>query len=326
MMNDHDPAAEHRRAQASQWFARLKSLPVSKGTLADFFEWSRDPANAEAFAEVESLWDDTNRIADRPSILRLTAEAHARTRPSRAGRSLRPLLVMGAGVLLAILVAGWWIFDVERAQDFATVTGEQKALALSDGSHVQLDTQTRLNALMKDGTRQIRLEQGQAMFDVAHDRARPFRVSAGNVEVEATGTKFDVRFVGGVTRVALFEGGVNIHMQGRETVHLSPGEMWSSQSAPAASISQLDLRRASAWTQGRVIFDDTPLSQAISEINRYTPHKVILAAPGRADDPISGSFKTGNPSGFLKAVAALLSLRVEQQPSGEYLLRERHSS
>lgn len=327
MMNGHDPAAEHRRAQATQWFARLKSVPVSKGTLEDFFEWRRDPANAEAFAEVESLWTDSARVGDRPAILRLTAAAYARVGGSHgARRSLRPLLATGFCVLLAILVAGWWIFRPDRAEDFATVIGEQKALALSDGSSVRLDTQTRLNALMEDGARQIRLEQGQAMFDVAHDKARPFRVSAGDVEVEATGTRFDVRFVDGVTRVALFEGGVDIRVKGREAVHLSPGELWSSKPVHAQSVSSLDVRRASAWTQGRVIFDGTPLSEAIAEINRYTPNKLVLAASVRAHEPISGSFKTGDPSGFLKAVAALLSLDVDRQENGDFLLRERRPS
>jgi len=327
MMDEHDPSAAHRRAQAAQWFARLKSVPVSKGTLEDFFEWRREPANAEAFAEAESLWNDTARVGDRPAILRLTADAYARAdTPVSCRRTVRPLLVMGMGVLLAVLVAGWWMFRSDRAQDFATVIGEQKALELSDGSQVRLDTETRLNARMEDGTRQIRLDRGQAMFQVAHDRARPFSVKAGDVEVEATGTKFDVRFVDGVTRVSLFEGGVDIRVEGRKTVRLSPGEMWSSQPSRAPSVTTLDVLRASAWTQGRVVFDATPLSEAIAEINRYTPNKVVLRDTARADDPISGSFKTGDPSGFLKAVGALLSLGVERQANGNFLLGERHPS
>ncbi|WP_422932296.1 FecR family protein [Sphingobium cupriresistens] len=326
-MDEHDPTAEHRRAQAAQWFARLKSLPVSKGTLEDFFDWRRDPANAEAFAEAESLWHDAGRQGDSPAILRLTAEAYARAGATpRPRRSMRSLLAIGAGVLFAMLVASWWIFQVDRPQQFATLTGEQRAVALSDGSQVRLDTETRLNTRMEDDTRQIRLDQGQAMFEVAHDRARPFRVKAGDVEVEATGTKFDVRFVDGVTRVSLFEGGVDIREAGRDVIHLSPGEMWSSKATRAASITSLDVRRASAWTQGRLIFEATPLSEAISEINRYTQNKVVLGATARAREPISGSFKTGDPSGFLKAVAALLSLDFERQENGTFLLRDRRPS
>ena len=327
MMDDHDPTAERRRAQASQWFARLKSLPVSRGTLEDFFDWRRDPANAEAFAEAESLWHDAGRHGDSPAILRLTAEAYARAGATpRPRRSMRSLLAMGAGALFAMLVASWWIFHVDRPQQFATLTGEQRAVALSDGSQVRLDTQTRLNTQMKDDARQIRLDQGQAMFEVAHDRARPFRVKAGDVEVEATGTKFDVRFVDGVTRVSLFEGGVDIREAGRDVIHLSPGEMWSSKATHAARVSSLDVRRASAWTQGRLIFEATPLSEAIFEINRYTQNKVVLGATTRAREPISGSFKTGDPSGFLKAVAALLSLDFERQENGTFLLRDRRPS
>lgn len=327
MMDEREPDAEHRRAQAAQWFARLKTVPVSRRTLEDFFDWRRDPANAEAFTQAESLWNETGRISDRPAILRLTEEAYALGgAPDRQRRSLRPVLGLAMAVVFAILVASWWISRSDQEQDFATVIGEQKALALSDGSQVRLDTQTRLNARMKRASRHIRLEQGRAMFDVAHDHDRPFRVEAGNVEVEATGTKFDVRFVNGVTHVALFEGGVDIKVNGREAVHLGPGQMWSSEPARAKKIMAMDARRASAWTQGRVIFDATPLSEAIAEINRYTPNKLVLAARGRSDERISGSFTTGDPSGFLKAVSAMLSLEIERQPDGQVLLRDPASS
>lgn len=327
MMDEREPDAEHRRAQAAQWFARLKTVPVSKRTLEDFFEWRRDPANAEAFTRAESLWNETGRISDRPAILRLTQETYARGgTPVRQKRALRPIFGLAMAAVLAILVASWWIHRLGRVQDFATSTGEQKALALSDGSQVRLDTQTRLNARMERASRHVRLEQGQAMFEVAHDQKRPFRVEAGNVEVEATGTKFDVRFVNGVTHVALFEGGVDIRVNGREAVHLGPGEMWSSEPARGRKIMTMDARRASAWTQGRVIFDATPLSEAIAEINRYTPNKLVLAAPDRRHERISGSFTTGDPSGFLKAVSALLSLEIEKQPDGQFLLREPTSS
>lgn len=327
MMDEHDPAQEHRRAQASQWLARLKSVPVSKGTLDAFFEWRRDPANAEAFAQAESLWNEIGRSGDRPALLRLTQEAYLRTGAGRKrGRSLRPLLAMGAGVMLAILVTGWWMFRSDRVEDFATLIGEQKALALADGSQIRLDTQTRLNARIESDARQIRMDHGQAMFEVAHDRTRPFLVKAGDVEVEATGTKFDVRFIDGVTTVALFEGGVDIRVNGSDRIHLTPGEMWSSRPDRAAGVSSVDTRRALAWTQGRVVFDATPLSDAIVEINRYTPHKVVLSASGRKNDPISGSFTTGDPSGFLKAVAALLLLDVEKRSDGGFVLRERSPS
>lgn len=323
MMDEHDPAAEHRRAQATQWFARLKSVPVSKGTLEDFFEWRRDPANAEAFAQAEALWDDACRIGDRPAILRLTREAMPQGPADRRpiwGR--RPLLALGAAVLLAVLVSSWWILNLDRTENFVTATGEQKALSLADGSHLRLDTETRLDAQLKRDEREIRLDHGQAMFEVAHDRARPFRVKAGDVEIEATGTRFDVRFVDGMTRVSLFEGGVDIRVDGQDTVRLSPGEVWDSRQNRSTAISPVDARRAAAWTQGRVVFDATPLDEAIAEMNRYTTKKLILAAPGRGVEPISGSFTTKDSSGFLKAVAALLSLRIDRQADGNVILRE----
>lgn len=327
MMDEQDPCAQQRQAQAVQWFARLKTVPVSKATLEDFFEWRRDPANAEAFAQAEAFWAESERLGTRPSIMRLTQETvgrHALTVRSRW--FTRSQMAFGTGLLLAMMVAGWWLFATSRSQELATSRGERKALALADGSQLRLNTDTQIEARLDRSTRHIRLDHGQAMFEVAHDRGRPFIVQAGEVAVRATGTRFDVRYLDGATTVTLFEGGVDISAGTKGTVHLKAGESWQSDAMPARSIARVDMRRAAAWTQGRVVFDSTPLHAAIAEMNRYSKNRMILAVPARSDAPISGSFMADDPAGFLKAVSALFSLKVEHEANGSLILRERSLS
>lgn len=325
MMDEQDPAAGQRREQATQWFARLKTVPVSKGTLEDFFEWRRDPANAEAFAEVEALWGEAARISARPAMLRLVGEAMARGHRPRFRWPLVSGLAFGAFLLVAVIADRWWMAEPAPSLDAATAVGEQRTFALSDGSQVRLNTDTRLDARLGASERRITLDRGEALFDVAHDGARPFLVSAGDVTVRATGTRFDIRHDSAGTLVQLFEGGVDIAVSGQPAAHLRPGQAWRSEGGAAQAIQRIDARRALAWTKGRVVFEATPLGDAVAEINRYTGQKVVLAAGGPANAPISGSFTTGDPDGFVKAVSAMLSLEVEHDPGGGFTLRAKEA-
>lgn len=322
-MDEQDNMVEQRRAQAAQWFARLKTVPVSKGTLDAFFEWRRDPANAEAFAQAEQLWSDAGRISARPAMLRLADEAMARSAVPREARWFGPRTLVLTISLLAIALSIGLIFLL-RGTDIplATRIGEQRTIALADGSRLQLNTDTRIGTDIGSRVRRVRLEQGEALFEVAHDRSRPFLVSAGDVEVRATGTKFDVRHIGGHTVVTLFEGGVDILVAGTAPVHLRPGEEWQSSLPGAAHVRQVDPGRALAWTQGRILFDAVPLGAAVAEINRYTERKILLASERHASDPISGSFKPGDPASFVKAVSALLPLRPDTDADGVVTLRD----
>lgn len=322
-MDEQDRAAERRRTQATQWFARLKTVPVSKGTLDDFFKWRRDPANAAAFEEVEQLWGQSGRIGATPAMLRLTEAAMARGRTRRPWRwpFLSALVVAGAAIVMAVLLVTGWL-DGPAPAAYATAIGEQRRLALADGSQVHLNTDSRLDARLGEEERRIRLDRGEALFDVAHDRSRPFIVAAGDVEVRAMGTRFDVRHLGDRTLVLLFEGSVEIRAPGQPVVALRAGQRWQSPGSSPAPAETGDIRQAIAWTDGRVVFEATPLGAAVAEINRYTNRKLVLAAPGRAGSPISGSFATGDPEGFAKAVAALLALQVEPRADGSVILRE----
>lgn len=325
MTNDEDALATERRAQAAQWYARLKSLPVSKGTLEAFFEWRRDPANAQAFAEAEQLWGDAGRIGARPAMLRLTQEAMARGIKSKPHRRWPwiPVLMLAAGALvLALLLANWRMFEPSPETQVATAIGERRSLALDDGSQVEVNTDSQLHARLESDVRQVRLNRGEALFTVAHDPGRPFIVTAGNVEVRAIGTRFDVRLDEGETRVSLFEGGVEISMSGRPLVQLRAGQQWRSNARTLQPVRNVEADKALAWTQGRLVFDATPLGQAVDEINRYSARKLRLATPARADDVISGSFKTGDTAAFAKAASAMLGLSVEQREDGGMTLRE----
>lgn len=317
-MDDLDQAEEQRRAEATQWFARLKTRPVSKGTLDDFFAWQRDPANADAFAQAEQLWDRAGDLQGRPAMLRLTQEALARGVKSRSRRPAMRVAALCCALVLVAL-AGTFVLSTS-ATDYTTEVGEQKAVALADGSRVRLATGTRVGVKLRGRERRIDLVQGEALFEVAHDASRPFVVSAGAVEVVATGTRFDVRHVDDQTRVTLLAGGVDIRENGATLVQLQPGQFWQSGHAGSEAVRRADEKTALAWTEGRLIFDKVALADAVQEVNRYSDRKIVLSISQHQDELVSGSFEAGDVDAFAKAAAAMLGLTVDRQPDGSIKL------
>jgi transmembrane sensor len=324
-MEEGDQGCEPRRAQATQWFARLRTVPVSKGTLDAFFEWQRDPANAAAFEVVESLWGQAGRLHSAPSMVRLAAEAMTRnTKPGPLRPVLRPLTLCASVALFFVVSAGAWLILRTPQQHYATAIGQVQGLELADGSRVELNTDTRLAVKLGSAERRIHLVRGEALFSVAHDGTRPFLVTAGDVVVRATGTRFEVRHLDRRTQVILMQGTVNISVPGRPVANLEAGETWRSDTASAFAVRTVgpdDLAGALAWTKGRVVFEATPLADAIAEVNRYTDRKIVLAAQGQRAELISGSFKAGDPEAFAKAVAAMLALEIALMPDGTIALR-----
>jgi transmembrane sensor len=248
------------------------------------------------------------------------SEALRRGAARRSRREQGRAWAAGATVTAAVFLlgaGGAWIYSNARPS-YATRVGEQRLVRLADGSTVRLDTATRIDVAFSRASRTIRLAHGQAFFDVAHDAARPFLVTAGPLTVRAVGTRFDVR-AGAQPTVTLVEGVIEVRRQGRhpQSWTLRAGQQLI---AAAAAPRPVDAAAATSWTSGRVVFENVPLSAAVAEINRYCAHKIILRAPALAQAPVSGSFETGDAAAFVAAESDLHGLRADQLPDGDIAL------
>ena len=312
-MTDNDGKA-NAQAEAAQWYARLKTLPVSLKTLDEFFVWRRQPGNLDAFLAVEELYDTTGRLADCSSIRAATDAAYQRGLDQ--GRRGRNRVALASG-LAALLIAGGALFTpwAGHDQSFSTSVGETREVALSDGSIVKLDTDSALTTHFTHEARHVRLRRGQAYFTVAHDAELPFIVDAGSASVTATGTQFDVRRIGDQTLVTLIQGGVDIR-SGDSLSHLASGQKLRVVPGQKLVPEAVDTANFTAWTRGRLVLDGVPLSQAIDEVNRYTDHPVSLDDRSFADVRFSGTLTTGDVPAFIAAVTALLPLRTVTDRNG----------
>lgn len=315
--------AEKRRKEAADWFARLNQRRVTTDHVRAFSAWRRDPANAEAFARVEEIWDTAGNLADAPRTAEMVKEAKSRASPStRRDRLVGVLKPIGALGALVLVVAGMgWAWTLQQPADYATSVGEQRLLVLEDGSRVTLDTASRIAVRYTGGQRLVILAAGQAMFEVEGDPARPFVVRAGNAEVTALGTRFDVRRYGEGARVVLVEGRVAVRdsAANQRAWSLAPGQQVLT-SAPEPVVAPVDVPVATSWTAGRLIFDNTPVSVAVAEVNRYTRHPIQIQDADVSANRVSGVFDAGDVDGFVAALTDLYPLQSRRSPDGRVVL------
>ncbi|WP_421934286.1 FecR family protein [Phenylobacterium sp.] len=325
-MSLSSPLADRAKEEAAAWFARLNTRSISAAALEEFRVWRQTPGNREAYTAIEALWRKGGTLKGDPDMDAAVSAAFARTRRANPWKRIlaalrsRPLTSVGAAVVAAVAVfAGVQIIDARSV--YSTGVGEQRLVRLEDGSRVRLDTQTRLKVRFSSGVRRVELDRGQAFFEVAHDAGRPFIVDAGQTDVRAIGTRFDVRRDDGRVRVTLVEGAVEVRAAAsRDAAQdrrwtLKPGEQLTTGRAPAVQ-KAVDVAAATSWTTGRITFHAVPLTAAIAEINRYSAQKIELDAADVGAIPVTGVFDSGDTDAFVAAVSDLHGLRATRQADG----------
>jgi len=307
--------------EAAEWFVRLSATSVSTEALHDFFEWRKAPENAAAYRRQEQNWDRFARLKGDPEIDAMLAAA-GQPKPRTAGSGRLILTGVVAALIVGLGVGLYW--RLNAATIYGTEVGEQRSIALADGSTVKLDTNSRIRVKLSGSERRIELLEGQALFEVAHDATRPFRVHADAMTVTALGTVFDVRLDGANARVVLVQGKVRVEAPGGSDQILQPDQS-ARTSGQGARTQPIDAAVATSWAEGRLTFSNTPLQVAVTEVNRYLTAKIEIDAPSAAETPISGVFQAGDRAAFVSAASDVFDLEAVAQPGGAIKLVPRRT-
>lgn len=327
-------ATEH----AVAWLLRQQDAPLGDDDRAAFDAWLALEVNSHAFAAARGTWDAVSQVASDPVITAERARILRETRTTRRWRRLAAAaslaaVVLCAGVVLtstrpwdATATGTGGIVPDGAGELIGTRIGERSSITLADGSIVTLNTDSAVRVAYTAKERRIVLERGQAFFEVARHQPQPFAVYAGSQRVVATGTAFDVRLDPLRTQVVLIEGEVHVGDQSAPrgaAVILHPGQKLLARGSGPPEVSAADLDQATSWTTGRLIFRDTPLRDAVEEINRYSDRKIVLADPEAGALPVSGVFFTGQPARFARALAEIHPLAIREGPSGGAIVLSR---
>jgi transmembrane sensor len=334
--------------EATQWRFREESGPLAAHEREALEAWLADDLrHRSAYEDTRLVFDVAARHAAHPEMLAfrqaaLTAKprsgfaAHARI----AASLVAGVLVLGTGAvtLTAVKAPAASRLGAQAAQlapmlpanaaIYRTAIGQRSTIALPDGSTATLNTDSILKVAYSGDERGVRLLRGQALFDVAKNKARPFQVYAANRRITAVGTVFDVRLNGEAVKVALVEGVVRVApLKARAPappVTMKAGQVLATAPQTATQLTSVDIRRETSWREGVVVFDDAPLVEAVAEINRYTTRPVRLGESDIGGLRVSGVFKTGDPEHFAKTMAEVFPLTVERTLDGSPQLRRAH--
>ncbi|MDR7153889.1 transmembrane sensor [Sphingobium xenophagum] len=285
---------------AAEWIARLNADDRSAADEEAFRVWlAASPRNAAAFEQATDLWamvpGSTVKANARPLLL-----SRRRILAACAGT----LVVGGAGtVAMQSALAG---------TRYETGIGEQRRVALAEGSSLFLDAATRVRVLATTSRRRLWLDQGRVSL-VVTPAPVPFTIALDDGAAAAGPGQFDLRR-DSENRLALtaLSGQAEVALNGK-TRRLDAGERMRARNDDAVlPVDRPDLEATQAWQSGRAAFQDDPLTLVVAEANRYSPTKLVIADPGAADLRVSGMYRMGDNLALAQALGQLLSIRVRR--------------
>jgi transmembrane sensor len=344
--------SERIEEAAARWFARRQGGNWTDAEQTRLTAWlEEDTAHRIAYIRLETAWNHAARMqalgagvapglipprgswgdqiffkglapdARPPSLPPFTGPAGPNPRGRKWGRAWRRRSLWGAAasVLLAIGAAVYVYTSGPLSGDrYVTKVGAIDTVPLADGSHITLNTDSRIRVDLAREERRIELDRGEAFFQIAKDPARPFVVKVGNKRVIAVGTQFSVRRDdAGDIRVAVSEGRVRVETDspaGSAVPVLVAGDVAQTSKTevfihPHAGA---EVEEALSWRSGYIVLHDMTLADAVAEFNRYNKRKILIDDPALAAVRIGGTFRATNPEVFLWFLHTEFGLNAEQ--------------
>lgn len=295
--------------EALEWIVRLHSGRADAADRDAFAAWRGQSAGHEhAAREAEAIWSGIGLAGDE---VRRTERRAARARITRRA-VLGGVAVAAAGT--ALHATG--MLGPHLLADHVTGIGEQRTVALADGSTVLLNAGSALSVDFGDAVRRLRLHRGQATFTVASDAARPFVVAAADGSARALGTVFDVDIRPLEVVVTVIEGTVGVTAGPSGDAILAGVNQRVRYGAAGAPLpaEAVDAETETAWRRGKLIFDRRPLGDVVAEIERYRRGRIVIASDRLRRLEVTGVFDLADPDAILDVMEETLPVRVARLP------------
>jgi transmembrane sensor len=325
--------------EACDWFGECRSGELDAAARRDLDRWLRQsPEHIAAYLEVAALYQEAGAaipadadvealiaaaVRHRDNVVELSSAREPVVPPSPPSKLTRRLaltasLAAAAAVLVVVSLMFW-------PQTYATGVGEQRSIVLADGSTVDLNSRSKVRIRFSSRLRGVELIEGQALFNVAKDHARPFVVESGGTLVRAVGTQFDVYRKRRGTIVTVVEGRVAVLAErGAGDVSfaepqtgalasgllVSAGEQVNVSDSAAQRLAHPNIEGATAWRQRELVFDTASLFEVAEEFNRYNTRRLVIDKDQHYDFHISGVFSSTDPSSLIRFLQARRELRV----------------
>ncbi|MBB3221024.1 FecR family protein [Pseudoduganella umbonata] len=318
---------------ALEWVAREAAGPLDAAAQAAFEAWYlANPRHQGAYLRARAIAHSLDGITVQASLKPQVAyapdpapladanvataandEAADVARPARSRRAFVFGGALAAG--MAAIAVTSLAPDLLGRVTYETARGEFRKVRLADRSTISINSASQVEVRLTDAQRRIALVHGEAWFDVARDKTRPFVVEAGDARVRAVGTAFSVRRHAEGAEVLVTEGVVEVWADGSTAAHrrVAAGELAlvpADGSAPRIGTNPGEVARRLAWREGKLVFENQPLGDAVAEFNRYNTRQIVVADPALRRKPLVGHYRIDQPEEFANDVHALLNVPV----------------
>jgi transmembrane sensor len=296
---DSKPNRQSRRAaraEAAAWVVRLHGPERSPAVEGGFRKWlAADPEHARQFERVTDVWDAGAQV---PTSGLPRVRGAWRQVPAVRGRAVAAAIVLACFGIAWIALGGL----LRPGTVYRSRMGELRLVELKDGSSISLDSDSEIRVVYSDTERRVQLDRGQGYFEVKHNPGWPFVVVAGRHQITDIGTEFVVRYDPALTVVTLIKGriAVSSRSSGTESTGsiLAAGQRLTFAGDGPPKLDQPRLDEVTAWQRGEVMLDDTPLTRAVAELNRYDAARLVIDDPRVGRLRVSGIYHTGNNREF----------------------------
>jgi transmembrane sensor len=331
------PDWDQAERQASEWIARLNADNVSDDDLAHFESWrTSHQLNARVYDELAATWrafTAAGPLVRAVSFGQSMNEATSVRPPQRR----KMMIAAAATTMIMVAIGRWYMVQFAPETMFQTAVGEHATISLPDHSTLELNTNSLVRLDYSARTRVVRLERGQAHFQVAHDPQRPFWVVVGGSWVRAVGTAFDVHLRASDVLVTVSEGTVKVglgdvldnHAQLKQGLDQVPASVLragqqgdvQAKSIEVRSLSADELSGSVAWRSGMIYFEDEPLDEVIDEISRYTTLQLMVDDETLRSLRLGGTFEASarGVESFLTLLKDGFGLRIRREPNHVYI-------
>ena len=305
--DSQSPSDDAVAEQAINWFARLRAEDVTENERNLFAEWCHaNPAHRRAYDEIALFWDD----ADFSQLLaaeRQTAQIHPLRRPRPKYANVTALALAACLALIAMIHRP---FLGCLQADYCSGIGEIRSIALADGSRITLNSNTAISVDLGGGNRHVRLNHGEAYFEVQRNPQLPFLVDARYSTTRVLGTRFIVREDAQSDSVTVVSGLVEVSGGKQSPAQLKANDGITVDAWQHSEIRQVSSINATAWLKGSAAFDNAPLADVVAELSRYRHGGLFIKNSELKNLKVSGRFDITDTDKALEALAQTLPIRI----------------
>lgn len=297
--------------QASHWVLRLRADDCTAAERQAFKDWlALDPTHLSTYQHAESVWQNFSQADQQANAQLASARALFRQALQQQQKKRSKRIATAASLLLAVGSAPF-AWQWANTTLYTTLKGQRTEITLSDGSRIELNTDTQIRVNYAWQTRQVTLEHGEALFTVVHNPEKPFEVIAAKGIIRDIGTRFNVRQWHDETTVSVLEGEVAVTTETNTLAeHLQIGQQVQyNHQGRLSDLAKFDQKTVTAWQNDLLVFKKTPLSEVLDQLSRYQNVELTLADPALRDLKVSGDFPSKDLDGAINIITTALSIK-----------------